>query len=215
MSIIDFTDTIIAKSDQLNASDIAGSMTIEITDAKKLQGPDQPVHIFYKGCNDKPWKPCKTMRRVISLTWGAKVDLKGRAITLICDPTVTFGGQEVGGIRITHMSHINKPKVMPVRISRNKVVKYTVLPIVPSKAVTKEVPQMPEPQAEVTVKQATPEQVTELEGLLDLWIDMPEGWVEKTQLSAKVTTWSELPFDRMVKIISFVNNKLAQANGGV
>lgn len=131
MSIIDFSDTIIAKSDQLNAADIAGSITIKITDAKKLQDPDQPVHIFYEGGDKKPWKPCKTMRRVIAQVWGSKVDLKGRMITLICDPKVTWGGSEVGGIRLTHMSHMpnDKQMVLPVRVSRHKVEKYTVLPI--------------------------------------------------------------------------------------
>jgi hypothetical protein len=129
MSVIDFTDTIIAKSDQLNAADIAGSLTIKITDAKKLQDPDQPVHIFYEGGGKKPWKPCKTMRRVIAQVWGSKVDLKDRMITLICDPKVTWGGNEVGGIRITHMSHIDGKKVLPVRTSRHKVEKYVVLPV--------------------------------------------------------------------------------------
>lgn len=135
MSVIDFTDTIIAKSDQLNAADIAGSMTIDITDAKKMQDPDQPVHIFYDGGGKKPWKPCKTMRRVMAQVWGSKVDLKGRSITLICDPKVTWGGAEVGGIRITHMSHIDSKKVLPVRTSRHKVEKYQVLPIEAAKPV--------------------------------------------------------------------------------
>jgi hypothetical protein len=131
MSIIDFSDTIIAKSDQLNASDIAGSITIKIADAKKLQDPDQPIHIFYEGGGNKPWKPCKTMRRVIAQVWGSKVDLKGRSITLVCDPKVTWGGAEVGGIRLTHMSHMagGKQVVLPVRVSRHKVEKYVVLPL--------------------------------------------------------------------------------------
>lgn len=130
MSVIDFSDTIIAKSDQLNAADIAGSITIKITDAKKLSDPDQPVHIFYEGGGKKPWKPCKTMRRVIAQVWGSKIDLKDRKITLICDPKVTWGGAEVGGIRITHMSDIAQKQILPVRVSRHKVEKYTVLPII-------------------------------------------------------------------------------------
>jgi hypothetical protein len=131
MSVIDFSETIIAKSDQLNAADIAGSITIKITDAKQLETKDQPVHIFYEGGGNRPWKPCLTMCRVMALVWGSKVDLKGRQITLICDPTVTWGGAEVGGIRLTHMSHMpnDKQVVIPVRVSRHKVAKYTVLPL--------------------------------------------------------------------------------------
>jgi hypothetical protein len=138
MSVIDFSDTIIAKSDQLNAADIAGSMTIKITDAKKLGDPDQPVHIFYEGGGKKPWKPCKTMRRVIAQVWGSKVDLKGRSVTLVCDPKVTWGGAEVGGIRITHMSDIDSKKVLPVRVSRHKVEKYQVLPLNASPSISQE-----------------------------------------------------------------------------
>lgn len=131
MSVIDFSDTIIAKSDQLNAADIACSITITITDAKKLSDPDQPVHIYYEGGGKKPWKPCKSMRRVIAQVWGknGKVDLKGKRVTLVNDPKVTWAGAEVGGIRITHMSHIDGKKVLPIRVSRNKVEKYTVLPL--------------------------------------------------------------------------------------
>lgn len=128
MSEIDFSDTIIAKSDQLNASDIAGSLTIKITDAKKVSD-DQPIHIFYEGCNKKPWKPCKGMRRVMAQAWGSKVNVKGRRVTLVCDPTVTWAGAEVGGIRITHLSHIDGEKTFPLRISKHKVEKYKVLPL--------------------------------------------------------------------------------------
>lgn len=129
MSIIDFTDTIIAKSDQLNAADIAGSMTIKITDAKRVSDPDQPIQIFYESGGNKPWKPCKTMRRVMAKVWGSKVDLKGKLITLVCDPKVTWGGAEVGGIRITHMSGIEKEVNIPVRVSRHKVEPYKIIPI--------------------------------------------------------------------------------------
>jgi len=122
MTIIDFTDTIIAKSDQLNAADIAGEMTITITDAIKKKGDDQPIAFKYEGGEGRPWKPCKSMRRLLAQAWGNKVDVKGRKITLICDPTVTWAGQEVGGIRIKALSHISKPMSIPLRASKTKVV---------------------------------------------------------------------------------------------
>lgn len=129
MSIIDFSDTIVAKSDQLNAADIADSITITITDAKKHKDPDQPVHIYYEGGGKKPWKPCKSMRRVMAQVWGSKVDLKGKRVTLINDPKVTWAGAEVGGIRITHMSGLDAKRVLPLRTSRHKVEKYVVMPL--------------------------------------------------------------------------------------
>lgn len=129
MSVIDFTDTIIAKSDQLNAADIAGVKLLKITDATKAEDQDQPVFIYYEGGGKKPWKPCKSMRRVIANVWGSKVDLKDRVIEVKCDPNVTWAGQEVGGIRITRMSHMSAKKTFPIRVSKNKVEKYTVHPL--------------------------------------------------------------------------------------
>lgn len=126
MSVIDLTNTIIAKSDQMNAEDLAGPKTIKVTKATKKEGSDQPVSIFYEGDNGKPWKPCKTMRRVIAKLWGLKIDMAGRQFTLMCDPQVTWAGQEVGGIRISHMSHIEKSKTVVIRTSKHKVAKFTV-----------------------------------------------------------------------------------------
>jgi hypothetical protein len=130
MTIIDFTDTIIAKSDQLNAADIAGEMTITITEATKKKGDDQPIAFKYEGGEGRPWKPCKSMRRLLAQAWGNKVDVAGRKITLVCDPTVTWAGQEVGGIRIKALSHIAKPMSIPLRASKTKVVtvKVDVIP---------------------------------------------------------------------------------------
>lgn len=126
MSEIDLTDTIKAKSDQLNASEIASSMTIKITKATKKASSDQPISIFYEGDDGKPWKPCLSMRRVIAHLWGERVDMTGRYITLVCDPTVTWGGEAVGGIRISAMSNIDSKKKVPLRASKHKVKQYTI-----------------------------------------------------------------------------------------
>lgn len=133
MSEIDLSDTIKAKSDQLNASEIAGEKTIKITDAKKVSS-DQPVVINYEGDDGKPWKPCLSMRRVLAHLWGEKVDMTGRMVTLVCDPTVTWAGEEVGGIRIKAMSHIDGAKTVPLRASKHKVKKYKIDPIAVTEA---------------------------------------------------------------------------------
>lgn len=143
MSIINFSDTIIAKSDQLNAADIAGEMTITITDAKKQGGADQPVSIYYEGGGNKPWKPCKTVRRILAQVWGVEADLKGKKVTLINDPTVTWAGQEVGGIRVVAMSGIDKEKTVIVRSSKTKVSKVVIKPILGAQN-TSDFPQEPD-----------------------------------------------------------------------
>ena len=125
MSVVDLSDTIKAKSDQLNASEIAGEKTIKITGAKKVSS-DQPIVINYEGDGGKPWKPCLSMRRVMAHLWGEKVDMTGRMVTLVCDPTVTWAGEEVGGIRIKAMSHIDGTKTVPLRASKHKVKKYKI-----------------------------------------------------------------------------------------
>lgn len=68
---MNLADTIIPKSDQLNADDlITGSLTVKVTAVKGSSEPQQPVSIHYEGDNGKPYKPCKSMRRVLVSAWG-------------------------------------------------------------------------------------------------------------------------------------------------
>lgn len=115
----DLSATVAPKSDQLNADDlISGAKTIIITDVRGVGG-DQPIAIHFEGDNGKPFKPCKSMRRVFIKAWGADgKQYKGRSVTLYCDPSVKFGGIAVGGIRISHMSHIEQDFEMPLTVSR-------------------------------------------------------------------------------------------------
>lgn len=127
----DLTHTIAAKSDQLNAGDlIGGAITVEVTKVA-LASTEQPVAVNYKGDNGKPFYPCKTMRRVMIHLWGADGNAYvGRKMTLFRDPKVIFGGAEVGGIRISHMSHIDAPVTMTLTATKKSKKPYTVLPLV-------------------------------------------------------------------------------------
>lgn len=63
--MMDISDTIIARSDQLNAADlIGGPVTVTITKVSKGDG-EQPVSISYDGDKGKPFKPCKSVRRLL------------------------------------------------------------------------------------------------------------------------------------------------------
>lgn len=119
---MDISNTIKPKSDQLNADDlVSGSKTIKIRDVKATDTEMQPVSIFFDGDENKPYKPSKGMRRVLVSIWGA--DAKtfiGRSLTLYRDDKVKFGGLEVGGIRISHASHINEPVRVLETVSRGK-----------------------------------------------------------------------------------------------
>lgn len=119
----DFTETLQAKSDQLNALDLAGDFTITVTQANLTGSKEQPLAIIYVGGDPKrPYKPSKGMRRVIASAWGCDTEqLIGKSMTLYCDPTVIYAGKEVGGIRIKAMSHIKEQGINIVeRISRTK-----------------------------------------------------------------------------------------------
>jgi hypothetical protein len=128
----DISETVAPKSDQLNSDDlIAGPITIKITKVTiNLAAPDQPCSLFFYGDNNKPFKPCKSMRRVLINTWGPRSsEYVGRSMTLYRDPTVKFGGFEVGGIRISHMTNIDKPVMMALTASRASRKPFTVHPL--------------------------------------------------------------------------------------
>ena len=50
-------------------------------------------------------------------------------MTLYCDPTVRFGGIEVGGIRVSHLSHIDKPLNLALTVTRGKRAQTHVEPL--------------------------------------------------------------------------------------
>ena len=99
-------DTIIPKSDQLNYDDfIAGPKTRTVTKVSR-GNPEQPVLIYITG-EDRPWKPNKTMRRVLIAAWGDKGrEWVDKSLMLVGDPSVTWAGAAVGGIVISRLSDI-------------------------------------------------------------------------------------------------------------
>lgn len=128
MSNVDnLRDTIVPKSDQLNADDLTGTtLTIKVTDVRRGSA-DQPVSIHYEGDDGRPYKPGKSMRRVLIYLWGDNGrEWVGRSMTLYCDPDIKFGGVKVGGIRISHLSHIEGTHVLQLTATRGNRQPYTV-----------------------------------------------------------------------------------------
>lgn len=120
-------DAIQPKSDQLNADDLISGDRVICIRSVTLKAGEQPVSIFYEGDGGKPWKPCKSMCKVIVFAWGADTaQYIGRSIKLYRDPEVTWAGLAVGGIRISHMSHLPKPLKFPLTASRSVKKLYTV-----------------------------------------------------------------------------------------
>jgi hypothetical protein len=131
-------DTIIPRSDQMNADDLIGGRTIIITiTGVEITMNEQPVAIKFEGDNNKPYRPGKSMRRVLVQCWGpdARVYV-GRKLKLYCDPSVKFGGMEVGGIRISHMSHIKSRVTMALTATKAQRRPFTVDPLIEDDANT-------------------------------------------------------------------------------
>lgn len=108
--MVDISKSLEAKSDQLNAVDLIGSdLTIRIRAINYSEGADQALSIFFEGDNNKPWKPSKGMRRILAGAWGTETDKWiNRHARLRFDASVTWAGKEVGGIRISALSDIDK-----------------------------------------------------------------------------------------------------------
>lgn len=132
----DMLNSIAPKSSQLNSDDLVGNrtLTIKVTAVKGVSG-DQPIAISYDGDGGKPFMPCKSMRRVLVTVWGNDgKEYVGRSMTLYRDPTVLFGGIAVGGIRISHMSHMTEPMVIALTANKSQRKPFTVRPLVISDA---------------------------------------------------------------------------------
>lgn len=123
----DVTPFLTAKSDQLNADDLVGGpITVRVVSARITGGTEQPVTVEIDG-GHRPWKPCKTTMRVLAALWGSAPSAwAGRMIRLYRDPTVKYGGVEVGGIRISGMSHIDGPKKITLAASKKSKVEHRI-----------------------------------------------------------------------------------------
>lgn len=108
MSNFKLSDTIVTKSDQLNAEDLLlSNRIIKITDVRMVSDPQQPLILNYDGDNGRPFKPCLTMRKALQFAYGDDPqNLIGKFLELYCDPEVKFGKEKVGGVRIAGMSDI-------------------------------------------------------------------------------------------------------------
>jgi len=148
---LDISDTLAPNSDQLDAVDLLGGpQTFTITGVRRGKD-DQPVEVALAEF-PRVWRPGKSMRRVLAACWGPNAqEWVGRRVTLYCDETVKFGADVVGGTRISHLSHIDKVRKIPLIVKRGQSATFTVQPL----------REAPKPAT------ITDEQVADLEALMD------------------------------------------------
>lgn len=123
------TASIAPKSDQLDAVDLlSGPRTFTIERVSE-HNSEQPFNFHLAGF-PRVWRPGKSMRRVIVAAWGPDATkYAGQRVTLYCDSSVQFGGEVVGGSRISHMSGIDKPLKVPLLIKKGRSAVFTVQPL--------------------------------------------------------------------------------------
>lgn len=130
MTGFDISTTTAPRSDQQNFDDyVAGPRIVTITEVKRGT-EEQPVEVHLAEFPGRPFKPAKSMRRVLVQAWGPDASqYAGRRMELVGDPTVKFGGAVVGGVRIARLSHIEKPMTMALTVSKGKRAPYVIKPL--------------------------------------------------------------------------------------
>ena len=94
------------------------------------------------------------MRRVLVAAWGPDASqYVGRRVTLFRDPSVTYGGIQVGGIRISHLSGLETPLSIALTVTRQKRAPYKVQPL-PAAAPSPAAPTPPAAPTEGLLAQA-------------------------------------------------------------
>lgn len=124
--MVDIAKAIEPRSDQQNYDDyIAGPRTVTVEAVDQDKEGRASIHLIeHPG---RPFKPSKTNLRLIAQAWGTEaVQWNGRRMTLAGDPTVRFGGQQVGGIRVIALSHIEKAFTANLTTTRGKRSPYKV-----------------------------------------------------------------------------------------
>lgn len=116
---MDITDALAPNSDQLDAIELVTPRTFTVAAGGRLALRDGKTvaEIPFEGF-PRVWRPSKGMLDVLAKCWGA--DAKqwvGRRVTLYNDPDVMFGKDRVGGVRVSHLSHIDGEQSVPIRAS--------------------------------------------------------------------------------------------------
>lgn len=122
----------IARSDQLNADDLVGGpRTFTVSEVRRGDA-EQPVAIVLAEYPaNRPFKPSKTVVRILAHAWGEETDdwPENARMTLYRDEKVKWAGQEIGGIRVSHMSHIKERIKIALAESKGKKTLHVIDPL--------------------------------------------------------------------------------------
>ena len=117
------------RSDQYNAEDFIGGPRVFTVDHVRPGTAEQKYDIVLQG-EQRVWRPPLTVLRTLMACWGDDSTVwQGRQVELYTDPSVSFGKDRVGGIRIKALSHLEKPQTVMVTEARGRRKKITVEPL--------------------------------------------------------------------------------------
>jgi hypothetical protein len=171
---MDLTESIAPRSDQLNADDlISGPITVTIQEVVRGTA-EQPVDVRLVEFPGRAYRPSKSMRRVLVMAWGADASAyTGRRLTLYRNPDITFGKDKVGGIEISHLSHLAKPLTVALTATRGKRKSFTVQPL----------PDAPQPAPTQDWRALADLATGDTDTLRALWIDAKANGADEDTLT--------------------------------
>ena len=139
-----------AKSDQIDADNLIGGITMDVTIKAVQRGPsnEQPLQLVLDE-TDKFYRPSKTFRRALIGCFGDEpANWIGKRLRLVRNPDTMFGGVKVGGIEVSHAS-IEAPVVFMLAAKRGKKSQVSIDVIPPVQQPSPMPPKVKEKAAEI------------------------------------------------------------------
>lgn len=120
------------RTDQWNADDfVAGPRIFTIAEVKKGKAEQQYDIELVEG-EGKVWRPPVQVLMLLVAAWGDdSVAWRGRRVKLYRDESIRFGPDQVGGIRVSHMTHLpnDEPFKTKVTATRGKRMSVSAEPL--------------------------------------------------------------------------------------
>ena len=114
---MNITEALAPASDQLDAVELVEPRTFTIDTGSRLgKREGRTVAEIRLVGFDRVWRPSKGMLDVLAACWGIDgTRWAGHRVTVYNDQSVMYGKDNTGGVRISHLSHIDGPRDVRIR----------------------------------------------------------------------------------------------------
>lgn len=117
-------------TDQLNYEDFLGGAQRIVTIKGVEKGRKEAQYDIAIEEDARFWRPPATILKLLVLAYGDETDnWVGKRANLFGDPDVKMKGVKVGGIRVSHLSHLDKPLVESLTVTRGQSAVFTIQPL--------------------------------------------------------------------------------------